>query len=114
MYAFDAINFPEGLSLALTALSSHEKGKLARLVPMGSVDDDMRRGHEVLDVYGGLHFRDQLSQTLWERLPGYLESGAIKPTSYNAIKSALNADAVNAALDEYRDGKKVVKPQIHI
>jgi hypothetical protein len=49
-----------------------------------------------------------------ERLPGILISGTIKPTSYSAIKSGLDADAVNAAVDDYRDGEQILKPYIHI
>lgn len=32
VYAFDAVNMPDGLGLAFKALSGHTKGKLARLV----------------------------------------------------------------------------------
>lgn len=52
VYAIDTANANEGLSLALTALSSSERGKLARLVPLGELDKELKRGHEVLDVKG--------------------------------------------------------------
>lgn len=54
-------------------------------------------------------------ESLWERLPVYLEAGSIKPTAFEVkAPQGLRADVVNAVLDEYRDGKKVVKANIHL
>jgi hypothetical protein len=38
----------------------------------------------------------------------------IKPTLYNAIKSDLDANAVHAALDDYRGGTKILEPHGHV
>lgn len=110
-YALDAVNLPEGLSLALKALSADRAGKVARLLPVGTVEDT--RGHELLDVLGLFLYRNPLCVTFWERLTGYLEAGAIVPTSYT-MREGLDVDAVNAALDAYRDGTSKEKPQFRL
>lgn len=110
-YALDAVNPPEGLSLALRALSDDKPGKLARLLPVGTVQDT--RGHELLDVLGLFLYRNPLCVSLWERLTDYVETRAIRPTSFSVLEG-LRADTVNAALDAYRDGVSKEKPQIRL
>jgi len=110
-YALDAVNLPEGLGLAHEALSDNRAGKVARLLPVGMVGDT--RGHELLDVLGLFLYRNPLCVSFWERLSGYVEAGAIVPTSY-LMQDGLNADAVNAALDAYRYGKSKEKPQFRL
>lgn len=110
-YALDAVNFPEGLGLALKALSDRRPGKLARLVPMGGVEDT--RGHELLDVLGLFLYRNPLCVALWDRLTRYTEEGALCPTSFS-IQEGLEAEVVNAALDGYRDGTVREKSQIKL
>ncbi|KAK4561645.1 hypothetical protein LTR86_004324 [Recurvomyces mirabilis] len=110
VYALDAVNWPQDLGLALKAMSSHRKGKLARLVPIGQVED--LRGHELLDVLGNFFYRNPLCIEFWQRhLTGYLRDGAISPTSFSTREGLESA---NAALDEYRDGKNKAKPQIRL
>ena len=110
-YALDAVNMPDGLSLALKALPNDRPGKVARLLPVGTVEDT--RGHELLDVLGSLLYRNPLCVYFWERLTGYVEAGAIVPTSFS-MQDGLDADAVNAALDAYRDGTSKEKPQFRL
>jgi len=110
-YALDAVNLPEGLGLTLKALSDDRPGKVARLLPVGTVEDT--KGHELLDVLGLFLYRNPLCVSFWERLSGYVEAGAIVPTSYS-MQDGLDADAVNAALDAYRDGKSKEKPQFRL
>jgi len=110
-YVLDAVNMPDGLGLALKALSDNRSGKVARLLPVGTVEDT--RGHELLDVLGLFLYRNPLCVSFWERLTDYVEAGAIVPTSYSK-QEGLDADAVNAALDAYRDGTSKEKPQFRI
>ena len=109
VFALDAVNFPQGLGLALRSLSTKSAGKVARLVPLGTVDET--HGHELLDVLGMFHYRNPLCIELWRRLASYLEAGSIVPTPFSE-REGLSEDVVNAALDEYRDGKNELKPQI--
>lgn len=110
-YALDAVNLPEGLGLALKALSGDRAGKVARLLPVGTVEDT--REHELLDVLGLFLYRNPLCISFWERLTEYVEAGAIVPTSYS-MQEGLDADVVNAALDAYRDGKSKEKPHFRL
>ncbi|KAK5175903.1 uncharacterized protein LTR77_001043 [Saxophila tyrrhenica] len=111
IYALDAVNMPQGLGVAFKALSTHKQGKVARLLPVGDVED--RRGHDLLDVLGLFLYHNPPCLGMWERLTGYVEDGAISPTSFST-RQGLEAGVVNAALDEYRNGKNKAKPQIRI
>lgn len=110
-YALDAVNMPEGLSLALRALSDHRPGKVARLLPVGVVENT--RGHELLDVLGLFLYKKPTCVAMWERLTDYVAAGAISPTSFSMLEG-LEAEGVNAALDGYRDGTSQSKPQIRL
>jgi NADPH2:quinone reductase len=110
-YVLDAVNLPEGLGLALRALSDKRAGRVARLLPVGTVENV--RGHQLLDVLGLFLYRNPLCVALWERLTAYVEAGAISPTSFSTL-DGLEADAVNAALDGYRDGTNQAKPHIKL
>ncbi|KAL5327572.1 hypothetical protein ACEPPN_005273 [Leptodophora sp. 'Broadleaf-Isolate-01'] len=115
-YAFDAVNPPTGQVLALNALSSTKKGKLARLLPMGPVDESMvvgkKAGFEVKDVMGSSQLNHQLAYPFWERLPDLLVSGKIKPSKF-VVKNGLTPENANGVLDAYRDKQRVVKTHIH-
>lgn len=117
VYAYDAISPVEGQVLALNALSSSKKGALARLLPLGPVDETKvvgkAAGFEVRDVFGSSQLHPELAGGFWERLPGLLETGKIRPTAY-VVKQGLTAENVNEVLDAYRDGKAVTKTHIHI
>ncbi|KAJ0122997.1 lcohol zinc [Diaporthe amygdali] len=103
--------------LALNALSSTKKGALARLLPLGPVDESKvvgkTAGFEVRDTYGSSQVHPELAGGFWERLPGFLETGKIKPLSY-VVKEGLTAENLNEVLDAYRDGKTVKKTHIHV
>lgn len=117
VYAYDAVSPVDGQVLALNALSSKKKGALARLLPLGPVDESKvvgkTAGFEVRDTYGSSQAHPELAVGFWERLPGFLEAGKIKPTSY-VVKQGLTPENVNEVLDAYRDGKSVQKTHIHI
>jgi NADPH2:quinone reductase len=110
-YALDAVNMPDGLDLALKALSDCRPGKVARLLPVGNVEDT--RGHELLDVLGLFLYRKPECVAMWERLTDLVAAGAICPTLFSMLEG-LEADGVNAALDGYRDGTNRNKPQIRL
>ena len=117
VYAFDAINPPEGLFLALNALSNSRRGALARLLPRDPVDESRvlgkQAGFDVRDVFGSSHGHPELAAGFWSRLPRYLEAGQIKPLDY-VVKQGLLAENVNEVLDAYRDGRRVTKTHIHL
>jgi len=117
VYAYDAINPPSGQHLALNALSNTKRGKLARLLPTGPVNESKihakQAGYEIKNVMGSSHLFPNLTKPYWERLPQYLKAGSIKPLRF-VVEHGLDADKVNEVLDRYRDGKKVIKTHIHL
>ena len=120
IYAYDTVNPPQGQLLAIKALSNTKRGRLARLLsrlPQASFIDKSQvmqkeAGFEVKDVLGVSALHPDLCRKFWRALPGYLESGAIRPTSWTSVEG-LTAANVNAILDGYRDGRKMAKTHIH-
>jgi len=117
IYAFDTINPVATQTLGLNALSSTKKGKLARLIPLGPVDESKvvgkKAGFEIIDVFGSSQWKPELAYPFWEKVPAYLTSGVIKPLGF-IVKEGLTPENVNPVLDAYRDGKPVKKTHIHI
>jgi NADPH2:quinone reductase len=117
VYAFDAVNPPEGQLLGLNALSSTKKGKFARLLPTAPVEQSKvigkKAGFDILDVFGVSQLNPQVAYPFWERVPEYLTSGNIKPLEFT-LKYGLTAENANEALDAYKAGGRVVKTQIKL
>jgi NADPH:quinone reductase len=117
VYAYDSVNPPARQTLALNALSSHRRGALARLQNDGDIDETLvvgkQAGFDVRDVSGSSQLKWRLARPFWERLPGYLAEGKIRPLKFVA-KQGLSAGHVNWVLDAYRDGEKVAKTHIHL
>lgn len=116
--AYDAINPPDEQVLALSALSSHKRGALARLIPLTPVDTtkvvgEKKAGFDIIDVFGISFTETEVAVPFWERVPGYLESGKIKPSTF-VVKKGLDPRHVDETLDAYKDGKSVVHTHIHI
>lgn len=117
IYAYDAINPPSTRSIGVNSLSNTKKGKLARLLPLGPVDETQvkpkKAGWELINVFGASHFRPDLCKPFWEHLPRYLVEKKIRPTEFTILKG-LSADKVNEVLDAYRDAKRVTKTHVHV
>ncbi|KAK9489185.1 chaperonin 10-like protein [Lipomyces doorenjongii] len=117
IYAFDSVNPPDGQILALNALSSHKRGTLARLLPLGPIDESKvlgkKAGFDVRNVFGSSQVHPELAGPFWERVPEYLEAGKLKSLPY-VVKHGLEAGYVNEVLDAYRDGNSVFKTHIHL
>lgn len=119
VYAYDAVNAPSEQHLGVNALSNTKRGKLARLVTSSFPDETKIRsksaGYDVKNVYGSSHIYREFAKLFWDRLPGYLEDGRIKPLKhFEVFESGLDADKVNEVLDRYRDGKRIVQPHFHV
>jgi NADPH2:quinone reductase len=115
VYALDAVNGPEGQSLAMDALSHTRRGKLARLVD-GEINVKRFEGRmawlEVMDVFGSSHAKADLCTPFWKRVSEYLETGKIKPMAFQVV-DGLNADKVNEVLDRYKHRLSVQKVTVH-
>ena len=117
VYAYDAVNTIDKQYLSVNALSSSKRGRMARLLPTGPMDEtnvrERKGGYDVISVFGSSQAFPGLCGPFWEKLPGYLEQGQIKPLKF-VVKGGLEADKVNAVLDAYRDGERVEKSHFHI
>lgn len=114
LYVYDTSN--EDLSLGLSLLSNSMKGTLVHIVGQGaneSLTAQKKAGVEVKRVVGFSHAIPEFGQMFWKELPSLLESGKLKPAKYKVIEG-LDADKVNAALDEYRDGKGGARYHVRI
>jgi hypothetical protein len=86
-------------------------------LPNAPVDESQvkpkKEGYELINVFGSSHANPEWGKQFWQNLPKYLIEKKIQPTHYTVVKG-LNADKVNEVLDAYRDGKRVVKPHVHV
>lgn len=117
VYAYDSVSNLDGQLLALNALSSSKKGGLARLLPLGPVDNSKvvgkTAGYDVHDVFGSSHAHQEVAKGFWANLTQYLENGQITPLGF-VVKQGLKPEHVNEIMDAYRDGKPATKTHIHI
>ncbi|USW52943.1 Putative GroES-like superfamily, alcohol dehydrogenase-like, NAD(P)-binding domain superfamily [Septoria linicola] len=105
LYAFDTINLPEDQHIAISALSSSRKGTVARLrASIGKVDETKIIGQKTVP---------KTAKPFWDRVAGYLQTGALVSPRYKIVKG-LDADKVNAVLDRYRDGEKVIQTHFEV
>ncbi|PYI34508.1 GroES-like protein [Aspergillus indologenus CBS 114.80] len=118
LYVYDAINPPENQYIGVEALSKTRKGKLARLIPTGPVDESKLSapkpaGFETLNVFGLSAVRPATAAPLWERVTEWVEAGKLVPTESSVIEG-LDVDAVNRTLDGYADGSVTGHWQIRL
>lgn len=121
IYAYDAVNSPAQQLLAINALSSTKKGKLARLVRSGAEPLDEAKvnqkaeGYDLKNVFGSSQTKPHLAAPFWQRVPQYLKEGKLTPTKYEAVDLRdWDVAKVNKLFDAYKDGKKVTKTHFHL
>jgi NADPH2:quinone reductase len=115
IYAIDCVGSGEDQLLALNALSTDKRGKMARLV-RPYVDESKvegkKNGFEVKNVFGISHFHADLCAPFWQRLAGYLQEGKITPLAFQVVEG-LDTEKVNLLLDQMRDEKAVLTVHVH-
>ncbi|KAF5584431.1 zinc-type alcohol dehydrogenase [Fusarium pseudocircinatum] len=116
IYAVDTVNAGLDQELDVAALSSKKKGTLITLRrPDGDFDaariGSKAAGYERRLVFGVSPIHPELTMKFWKEVPRWYKEGKLRPSSFEVIKG-LDADAVNKALDKYRDGAGV-KMNIH-
>jgi NADPH2:quinone reductase len=106
VYVYDTITFGNH-NLGVSLLSNAKKGTFVANVT-GQADEDVlaakKGGVETKRIQGFSHGIPEFGQAFWKQLPIWIGNGTIKPTKFKVI-DGLDATKVNAALDEYRDGK---------
>ncbi|KAH8749375.1 chaperonin 10-like protein [Diaporthe sp. PMI_573] len=116
VYAVDTVNAGVEQELGVAALSNTKKGTLITLRrPDGDFDaariGSKSAGYERRLVFGISPMHPEVTVGFWEEVPRWSKEGKLRPSSFEVIKG-LDADAVNKALDQYRDGKGA-KMNIH-
>lgn len=116
LYAVDTVNAGVDQELGVAALSNTRKGSLITLRrPEGDFDaariGPKSAGYERRLVFGVSPLHPEVTVGFWEAIPRWFKEGHLSPIDFDIIKG-LDADAVNKALDGYRDGKGL-KANIH-
>ncbi|EXM14664.1 hypothetical protein V3481_018583 [Fusarium oxysporum f. sp. vasinfectum] len=116
VYAVDTVNAGVKQELGVAALSNTKKVTLITFRrPDGDFDTarigSKSVGYERRLVLGVSPMHPDVAMGFWEEVPRWFKEGKIRPSSFEVIKG-LNADAVNKALGQYRDGKGA-KMNIH-
>lgn len=109
--------FNKDHTLAVSLLSPSKSGRVATLIP-GTVDDakigEKEAGYRIGMTFGDSHLhRETVGAGFWKALPGWIESGKVKPLDFRVVDGGLNAEGVNKVLDDYRDGEYPGKWHIH-
>ncbi|KAF5618728.1 zinc-type alcohol dehydrogenase [Fusarium sp. NRRL 52700] len=116
IYAVDTVNAGPDQELGVAALSNKKKGTLITLRRPDGDLDAARIGlkaasYERRLVFGVSPIHPELTMKFWEEAPCWYKEGVLRPSSFEVIQG-LDPDAVNKALDKYRDGSGV-KMNIH-
>ncbi|KAI9645724.1 hypothetical protein NHQ30_005156 [Ciborinia camelliae] len=107
VYVYDPIN--EDQSLAVSLMSEKKRGKVATLLPVKAASGN----YDIAQAIGLPHWHKEFSVEFWKLLPGWIESGEIKPLGFKLLKGGLDVDAFNKVLDDHRDGKNPGKWHFH-
>ncbi|QSZ30485.1 hypothetical protein DSL72_000039 [Monilinia vaccinii-corymbosi] len=107
-YVYDPINEKDH-SLAVSLLSEKKRGKVATLLPVKAASGN----YDIAQTIGLPQWHKEFSMEFFKLLPGWVESGEIKPLGFKILKGGLNVDAFNQVLDDHRDGKNPGKWHFH-
>lgn len=115
VYVYDAYNSGD-LSLGASLLSNTKKGVFVHNLT-GTIPDAIlskkNGGLEDKRILGFSHFIPEFGRLLWQKIPGWLASGQIKPLAYKIIEG-LDEMKVNEALDEYAAGRSGERYHVRI
>lgn len=95
---------PVNQYIGVEASSPTKRGKLARLLPIGPVDETKlsqkkTAGFQTLNMVGVSIARRATAALLWEYVTSWVEDGKLKPTPFHVLKG-MDVDVV----DRTRDG----------
>jgi NADPH2:quinone reductase len=116
VYAIDTVNAGTEQELGVAALSNTKKGTLITLrQPGGELDatsiGSKSAGYERRFVLGVSPLHPEVTVQFWEEIPSWFKQGKLRPSRFQVIKG-LDADAVNQALNRYKEGEGM-KMNIH-
>ncbi|KAJ8065030.1 hypothetical protein OCU04_005746 [Sclerotinia nivalis] len=106
-YVYDPINADH--SFAVSLLSGNKRGKVVTLLFPNSAPGN----YEIVHTHGIPQLHKEFSAKFFKQLPGWLESGKIKPLGFKLLESGLDEEAFNKLLDDHLDGKNPGKWHFH-
>ncbi|KAI5240359.1 hypothetical protein E4T42_08388 [Aureobasidium subglaciale] len=117
VHAVDTVNAGLDQELGVAALSNTKKGTLITLRrPEGEFDSDKigikSAGYDRRLVFGVSPMHPEVTMGFWQNVPRWIKEKHVSASQFEVIEG-LDADAVNKALDRYRDGNGV-KTNIHL
>jgi NADPH2:quinone reductase len=116
VYVYDPINVGQDAEIGATFLSTSKPG---RLVVCSGGDFDVSKvegkkaGFERKMIFAAPWGEPELGKSYWDHVGKLIEDGDLKPTIYEEIVG-LDAEKVNKVLEDYHEGKAVVKPQLRL
>ena len=115
IYVLDTVSAGD-YSLALSILSNTKRGTLIYLA-RGKLNESLlaqkQAGVDHRHISGFSGAIPDFGRLFWKVFSSWLESGQVKPLPYTVIEG-LDADKVNAALDQYRDGTGSVRYHVKL
>jgi NADPH:quinone reductase len=115
IYVYDAVNEGPALKLGARFLSRTKPGILVSAAG-GDFDPALASGKEFVrkQIYTvAVGAQPEYAKNYWNNVGKMIVDGVLKPTPYSVIQG-LDAEKVNDVLRDYRDGKAVVKPHLHL
>ncbi|TGO50893.1 hypothetical protein BOTNAR_0375g00010 [Botryotinia narcissicola] len=99
VYVYDPVNLEH--SFATSLLSEKKRGKVITLLRVKPSSGN----YDIAQTLGIPHLHTEFSKEFFRLLPGWVESGEIKPLGFKVFEGGLDVDAFNKVLDDHRDGR---------
>lgn len=115
LYVYDTFSVGDH-SLGVSLLSNSKKGKFISLLLGEASEAVVAKKNAGFEANRLMVYTDaipEFGKLFWKEFPTWLETGKVKPLEYNVIEG-LDVQKVNAALDDYRDGKGGARHHVRI
>ncbi|TGO54427.1 hypothetical protein BCON_0107g00140 [Botryotinia convoluta] len=107
VYVYDPINLEH--SFAISLLSEKKRGKIVTLLRVKPSSGN----YDIAQTLGLPQLHTEFSKEFFKLLPGWINSGEIKPLGFKVLEGGLDVDAFNKILDDHRDGRNPGKWHFH-
>jgi NADPH2:quinone reductase len=114
VYTFDAVNAGQQQAIGARLLSNTKPSTLVTICG-GDLDKSLlpKKPFEKKPIIAMPFSEPELAKSYWDTLPNLIVKGIHKPTPHQVIQG-LDVEKVNQVLDEYSQGRAIIKPQIQV